>query len=131
MAHPFPEIEIAIYRIHQAKLLVLEQQETIKRLARNGQPTELAVRTLKALTHNLEVSKSDLNALAVVLPGYRSHLISDEVDAIQTHKCANDAEAIFLVTIMLDPAPAHVGAEIWHGKRLVDRIPPRIRRIKS
>ena len=131
MAHPLSEIEIAIYRIHQAKLLVLEQQEAIKRLARNGHPTDLAVGMLRTLTQSLELSKSNLNALAVALPGYRSHLMSDEVEAIQMHKCANDAEAIFLVTIMLDPAPAHVGAEIWHGKRLVERIPPRIRRIKS
>ena len=128
---PLSEIEIAISRIHQAKLLVLEQQETIKRLVSNGHPTELAVGILKTLTQTLELSKSNLNALAVALPGYRSHLMGDEVEAIQTHKCANDAEAIFLVTIMLDPAPAHVGAEIWHGKRLVERIPPRIKRIKS
>ena len=131
MTHSSSEIETAIYRIHQAKLLVLEQQEAIKRLARNGHPTELAVHMLKTLTQSLELSKSDLNALAAALPGYRSHLMSDEVEAIQTHTCANDAEAIFLVTIMLDPAPAHVGAEIWHGKRLVERILPRIRRTRS
>ena len=57
--------------------------------------------------------------------------MSDEVQTIQTHECANDTEAILLVTIMLDPKPAHVGAEIWHGKRLVERIPPRIKRIKT
>jgi hypothetical protein len=126
MTHPFSDIEIAIHRLHQDKLLVSEQQETIRRLSTRGHPTDLAVGLLKTLTKSLELSKSRLNALVVALPSYRSHLMSDgDVEAIQTHECANDAQAILLVTIMLDSRPAHIGAEIWHGNRLVARIPPR------
>ena len=125
MTHPSSDIEIAIHRIHQTKLLISEQQETIRRLSTRGHPTDLAVGLLKTFTQSLELSKSRLDALVVALPGYRSHLMSDDVEAIQTHECANDAQVILLVTIMLDSKPAHIGAEIWHGNRLVARIPPR------
>jgi len=55
--------------------------------------------------------------------GYRCYLMSGEnMQAVQTYECADDADVILKASALLDSKPAHQSAEIWEGKRLVARL---------
>jgi hypothetical protein len=84
------------------------------------------------LIENFDLPQAYLKLITSIPPGYRCLLTSgNELQAIQSYDCFDDAEAILKVTDMLGSKPAYWGAEIWRGNRLVARIPGRehLRRI--
>jgi hypothetical protein len=46
----------------------------------------------------------------------------DNIQAVQTFKCAADAEAILKAVALLKSTPEHPAIEIWKGKRFVARF---------
>lgn len=54
---------------------------------------------------------------------YRCYLISGQnIQAVRTYECADDAEVILKASALLDSKPEHPAVEIWEGKRLVARL---------
>ena len=47
----------------------------------------------------------------------------ENMQAVQTYECADDAEVILKASSLLDSKPEHQSVEIWEGKRLVARLP--------
>jgi hypothetical protein len=55
--------------------------------------------------------------------GYRCYMMSgDNIQAVQTYECANDAEVILKANALLESKPQHSALEIWEGKRFVARL---------
>jgi hypothetical protein len=48
---------------------------------------------------------------------YRCYLMSGQnIQAVRTYECANDAEVTLKASALLDSKPEHAAAEIWQGR---------------
>ena len=128
MTQPFSDIETAILHVRRAKITVMEQRERIAFLIAKGHSVGLARDLLAALESNLELTRKHLHLAIDDLRGYRYHLtLNGEIEAVQPLARTNDAKAILDVALVMDSTSPEFGAEIWNGKKLVMRIPPRMR----
>jgi hypothetical protein len=46
----------------------------------------------------------------------------ENIQAVQNHECADDAEVILKGWALLEAKPEHQAIEIWEGKRMVARL---------
>lgn len=128
MTQPISDVEIAILNVRRADARVAQQRERIAFLKARGRPTKAAEGLLRRLVESLELAREHLLRVSRALPGYQCHVMDgDQIQAVHSFECANDAEAILKITILLDSKPAHLAAEIWHGNLQVARIPSRNR----
>jgi hypothetical protein len=90
----------------------------------------MAENSLGTLIESLELAREHLGLITGAV--YRCHLMSgDRIEDVGFCECAHDTAAILKFTILLDSEPTNLGAEIWHGTRLVARIPKRERSSKT
>ena len=128
MTHHLSDVEIAIFRVAQAKTAVAEQRSRIAFLRAKGHATKMADHLLNALANSLDLTKGHLQLVICNMAGYRYHLIrGEDIAAIHACAAANDAQAILHVTLVMDSKPADLSAEVWNGGKLVMRLPPRRR----
>jgi hypothetical protein len=91
-----------------------------------GVSTKAAEDVLTNLRNAHELLKGRLFDLTSKATAYRCFLVKDDdIAAVRTLECADDAEVFVKAAELLEAMSECQSIEIWHGKRLVGRIPKR------
>lgn len=127
---PIADARRAALQVLRVEAAVARQRDIVARLKAERLSTEIAENLLGTLIESLEWAREHLGLITGAM--YRCQLMSgDRIEDVDFCECAHDTAAILKFTILLDSEPTGLGAEIWHGTRLVARIPKRERSNKA
>ena len=126
MVEPLSEDELAILRVNRAEGELAEQRERVARFRAESGPSKAAENMLTNLENAHELLKGRLFDLSGEATAYLCFVMKQEdIAAARTLECADDAEVFVKAAELLETMSECQSIEIWHGKRLVGRIPKR------